>query len=102
MALSFPCKWKPIRSFFQKQVERYNNFETDYLGFFYGRTTHKTAIVKKAVFGKPLSVPFEDSSFYIAEHCHEYLTQMFGNYMKLPPVEQQVGLHLVKVDFGKY
>jgi len=27
---------------------------------------------------------------------------MFGDYMKLPPVEQRQGLHCISVDFGEY
>ena len=100
--LSFPLRIKPIRDGFKHQVEKYNGKETDYYGFFYGRTKYKTAIVKKELFGKPLRVPFEDTQLCVAEHYHEYLTQMFGDYMTPPPVEQQVGLHLVNVDFGKY
>ena len=47
-------------------------------------------------------VPFEDTFLPVPEKWHEYLTQVFGNYMKLPPIEQQKGLHLLSVDFGKY
>lgn len=100
--MSFPLKAKVIRGWFKKQVEKYNGMETDYWGFFYGRTSFRTAIVRKDYFGKPLRVPFEDTELCVQEHYHEYLTQMFGDYMTPPPVEQQVGLHLMNVEFGKY
>ena len=102
LLLSSPLKIKVIRKWFKFQVERYNDKETDYYGFFYGRTKYKTAIVQKEIFGKPLRVPFEDTKLCIAEHYHEYLTQVFGDYMTPPPIEQQVGLHLKGVDFGLY
>ena len=38
----------------------------------------------------------------VPEFYHEYLTQMFGDYMKLPPLEERVGLHITNIDFGKY
>ena len=47
-------------------------------------------------------MPFEDTMLPVPEHYHEYLTQMFGNYMQLPPEEQRKGLHLIDVDFGSY
>lgn len=47
-------------------------------------------------------MPFEDYKLPLAEHYHEFLTQMFGDYMKLPPIEQRQGSHLISVDFGKY
>ena len=100
--LSFPLKIKPIRNWFRSQVERYNQIDTDFWGFFYGRTNFRTSIVNREIFGKPIRVPFEDTQLCVAEHYHKYLSQMFGDYMTPPPVEQQVGLHLIKVDFGKY
>lgn len=102
LLMSFPLKSKAIRNWFRSQVEKYNNKDTDYYGFFYGRTNFRTAIVRKSYFGKPLRVPFEDTELYVPEHYDEYLTQMFGDYMTPPPAEQQVGLHLINVDFGKY
>ena len=102
MLLASPLKISCIRGFFKNQVERYNNKPTDKLGFFYGRTKWKNAIVDRAILGKPHRVPFEDTMLPVAEQYHNYLTHMFGDYMKLPPKEQQVGLHMIKVDFGKH
>ena len=79
-----------------------DNKKTDYWGFFYGRTRWNNTIVKKQIFGKPRYVPFEDTMLPVAENYHDYLTQMFGDYMKLPPIEQQKGLHLISIDFGNY
>ena len=102
MFMSFPLKIKTVRDWFRSQVEKFNNSETEYYGFFYGRTNLKTAIVKKAIFGNPIRVPFEDTYLCVAEHYHEYLSQMFGDYMTPPPADERVGLHLINVDFGKY
>lgn len=102
ITLSLPCKMPFVRKFIKKQVEQFNYKETDYYGFFYGRTKYKSSVIKKSLFGKAVKVPFEDTEFPIAQNYHEYLTQVFGNYMQMPPVEQRVGLHLLSVDFGKY
>lgn len=102
MLLSFPLRIKFIRTFFKNQVERFNKKDSEYLGFFYGRTKLKTSITKREIYGKPIYVPFEDTMLPVPQHYHEYLTQMFGDYMKLPPLEQQKGLHLQSVEFGKY
>lgn len=102
IALSFPCKLSFIRRLVKHQVEKYNNKNCEYLGFFYGRTKFKSAVVKKYIFGTPKRVPFEDTELPVAEHYHEYLTQVFGDYMQLPPEEKRVGLHLLSVDFGEY
>ena len=102
MLLSFPLRIKALRKWFKSQVEKYNKQDTPYWGFFYGRTNFRTSIVRRDIFGKPVRVPFEDTQLCVAEHYHEYLTQMFGDYMTPPPVEKQSGLHVVSVDFGKY
>ena len=84
------------------QVERLNNRNTDYVGFFYGRTKLKNAILKKCIYGNPVRVPFEDTFLPVQERVKEYLTITFGDYMKLPPEKERVGLHARKVDFGEY
>ena len=99
---SFPLKIASLRNWIKFQVEKYNGEDTEYYGFFYGRTNIKTAIVKKVLFGKPLRLPFEDTCLCVPEQYHAYLTQMFGDYMTPPPLDKQVGLHLIDVDFGKY
>ena len=102
MLLASPLKIKLIRDFIIKQTIMFNNQETKYWGFLYGRTRWKTGVIDKKKFGKPMYVPFEDTVMPVPEKWHEYLTQVFGNYMKHPPREQQKGLHLLSVDFGKY
>lgn len=102
MALSFPLKVQSIRNFVVKQTTMLNNRDTKYWGFLYGRTRWKSAVIDKKLFGKPTYVPFEDTVLPVPEYWHEYLTIVFGDYMKLPPIEQRRGLHLISVDFGKY
>lgn len=38
-------------------------------------------------FGKPRKVKFDNREMYVQEDADGYLKQMFGDYMKLPPVE---------------
>jgi len=40
-----------------------------------------------------LRVKFEDAEAYIPIGWHTYLKRMYGDYMKLPPVEKQTGHH---------
>lgn len=102
MALSFPLESAVIREWVLGQTTKYNNRETDCYGFFFGRTRYHNCVVKKCLYGKPVYVTFEDTKLPVPEQYHEYLTQMFGDYMTLPPEEQRKGLHLISVDFGKY
>lgn len=100
--LSAPLRLGFIRKQIVRFIERYNKKETKRLGFFYGRTRFKSSITPRDIYGTPKYVEFEDTQLPVPEHYHEYLTQMFGDYMQMPPVEQRQGLHLLSVNFGKY
>ena len=103
MCLTFPLQYKWIKTLLLNQIEKYNHLqETNLYGCFWGRTRLKNAITSKEIYGKPLYVKFEDMLLPVPEKYHEYLTQFFGNYMSLPPVEQRVGSHITKIDFGQY
>ena len=45
------------------------------------------------VFGHPVRIPFEDTTILCPENSDSYLSAQFGDYMKLPPVDQQVSVH---------
>lgn len=102
MFLAFPLKIKSLRKKVISFIEKFNSQPTQRWGFFYGRTKYKSAIVSKSIYGIPKYVDFENIKLPVPEKYHEYLTQIFGDYMKLPPVEQRKGLHLVSIDFGNY
>lgn len=44
----------------------------------------------KEVFGTPKLVHFSNRKFCVPEQVEVYLKQMFGNYMKEPPLEKQI------------
>ena len=46
-----------------------------------------------ALFGTPKKVPFDKTSMSVQEHVEDYLKYMFGDYMKLPPVENRRSTH---------
>ena len=102
MVMSVPMRLGPVRKFVIKQATRYNKKQTSRYGFFYGRTRFRTAITPKYIYGTPKYVQFEDAQLPVPEYYHEYLTQMFGDYMQLPPENQRKGFHLISVDFGEY
>lgn len=45
-------------------------------------------------FEERMLVPFENKMFYIPKGYDNLLTHIYGDYMKLPPVEDQVAKHL--------
>ena len=50
-------------------------------------------MIKRSIYGNPTLINFEDTKFYAPEHYKEYLSHLYGDYMKLPPVEQQITKH---------
>lgn len=102
MALSFPQYLYPIGQFFQHEKEKYNGEETGYYAFLSERTSYRHAFCRKEVFEGTLRVPFEDINLPVPILYDEYLKIVFGDYMKLPPKEEQVPAHHKRIDFGKY
>lgn len=52
-------------------------------------------IFKREWFSVRELVPFEDREYYIPACANDILTALYGDYMKLPPVEEQHSNHVV-------
>ncbi len=82
------------------RISRYNVYEYDcskYVGATAGLFNSKNNRFKKAWFENFVELDFENYKFKVPCGYHEILTQMYGDYMELPPKEQQVTHHTNKV-----
>lgn len=71
-----------------KLLKMYSFQTAKYSGTIMG--TYKTKeIVETELFGKATLYPFEDTFIYGPEKYDEYLTHMYGSYMKLPKEEDR-------------
>ena len=70
-----------------KQVYKYRNKQTDYYCNFLGKAVFKKAIYKRKWFDSPVYVPFETVQLKVPGKLHEFLSERFGDYMKIPSVE---------------
>lgn len=62
--------------------------------FYYDPDGYNTkAVFPKEWMAEYILMPFEDTEFYVMKEYDKYLTQVFGNYMQRPPVEQQASHH---------
>lgn len=102
IAASFPLKSKCVKKFFKRQIEKYRNQETDFVGMFGGRYRLHDSIYKRSDYSNPIRVPFEDTMLPVPSGYNEILTQIFGDYLTPPPEKEQVGIHLKGIDFGIY
>lgn len=103
MALSAPLNNSFLRSFVVKQVTKYNELPDAKFYFFYsGRYRLRNSFFKKSLFSSALRVKFEDTYLPVPIGYDEWLKLVFGDYMTPPPLDTQVSLHLLDVDFGSY
>lgn len=77
--------------------QRYDKTTTSSVANLTWSTNRKKDTVRKTMFGEqPTFLLFEGIQFQVPEQYDEYLTHFFGDYMKLPPVEDQQPHHVVK------
>ena len=101
----YPClkpyiQRKSSQFFCQKWFEMISKypFETcNYTGYVWWFDVMRLTY-KREVFGKPVPMPFETAVMYCPEKWDELLTQQFGDYMALPPIEKQKPMHIGTVD----
>lgn len=63
-----------------------------YVGEFIDEVGEKR-ICKKDIYEGNKKLMFEGIEFSVPNNYHEYLTQFYGDYMQLPPIEKQVFVH---------
>jgi lipopolysaccharide cholinephosphotransferase len=87
---------KSSLTIFQKEyeqcVKKYNYDESDFIyatGGAYGRKD----IFPKEMFLNFIKVEFEGASFFVPQEFDAYLKHLYGDYMKLPPIEKRVSNH---------
>lgn len=91
---------KSIRQSFERQVEKYNNKPTSYIGGHSLVSRFHNTFSKRELWGKATRIPFETISLLAPEDIKGFLTFYFGDYMKLPPEDARRGHHLLNIDYG--
>ncbi len=90
------CYYRPRQSFFRRKfddvVKEIRNQKGDRLVSYDGMYKERE-IYKKEWFESSSSMPFETLTIPVPNGYHEILTQVFGNYMQLPPEEKRVSHH---------
>lgn len=92
-----------VKCYVRRAIFKYNQGMSDNVyACLWGTTRFANSFTRKEIYGKPFYVQFEDTQLPVPEQYDEYLTQFFGNYMQLPPMEKRITPHIMTVDFGKY
>jgi lipopolysaccharide cholinephosphotransferase len=69
--------------------------ESSFAGCIYGSYAFKE-IFEKSLYDNYTSLSFENQNFMCVKNYDVYLTQIYGNYMQLPPLEERIPTHYAK------
>lgn len=88
---------------YKKLIDKYNREKSNEV---YEQTVnYKFAywVIPKICLENYTYLNFENTSFQCPENYDVYLKSVYGDYMKLPPVEERNrGHQIIEIDFGKY
>lgn len=85
---------------YSRALTRYNSGE--YVACMVGVYGYKKTKVKSSVFDELIELPFEDRMYSAVKDFDYMLTNIYGDYMKLPPVEKRRIHDFIELDFGPY
>lgn len=77
----------------EKYISRYPFDGSDYVGNVMSQYGAKE-VMHRVSFDEYIELPFEDDFFSAIVGWEEYLKSIYGDYMKLPPIDQQKGHHM--------
>lgn len=84
-----------------KVMTFWNTTECDYFALFFDGD-EKKRIIPKSKYFPPKHLEFEGGIYEAPNDPHYILEKMYGDYMKLPPLEERLGHGPVFVDLGNY
>lgn len=87
--------YKMINRAIDNKNKKYN-YNTSKFVISVGSFNPAHEIFEKEKLGKTIYIPFEDYQFCAPEGYDAWLSCIFGDYMKLPPVEQRITHHQFK------
>lgn len=86
MVSIFPKRF--LLGFALRQVYRFHDENSEYFCHFMGRAMLKTGLYKRSYFEAMKKVKFERTELYVPIHCEDYLRDRWGDYMKIPSIEE--------------
>lgn len=83
-----------------KNITKYNQEDYQMCGEILSMP-YKEAMIENNIFGEPIYVEFEKKLLPIPKEYDKYLSQCYGDYMKLPPDNQRTGHGNIIVDLER-
>lgn len=97
-----PNKWMVKKSY--DAIYKYDYTDLNDYCYFYWITPakFKQGLFEPCMFENPTEIPFEDTKLLCSKEIKKYLEYRYGNYMKLPSIEQQkAAVHAMIWDVNK-
>lgn len=101
-AIGFLFGWKSYSSWilkFEKEASR--EFKSDFVSIPSGRKHYFGEIQNKNVFFPVKNGDFEGLKVPLPNDCDSYLSNLYGDYMKIPNEEDREKHFVTKIDFGE-
>ena len=91
-AVSSMLSWIPVKKinqYQQNQMQKYRYQNTECICSMGSQYAYSKQCMKKEIYGQPVLLDFEGRKYYAPARYRNYLTQLYGDYMKLPPEEKR-------------
>ncbi len=103
-AVSALLSWISVRRlnrYQQELMQKYRGVDTKCVCSMASQYSYAKQCMPREIYGKPVPLDFEGRQYYAPEKYKEYLTRLYGDYMKLPPEEdRQANLEVyTSIDF---
>ena len=87
------ANWKAMKKIAEKLHKKYPYNQSEFVGAVESCFNFKGNRVKKACYEKTILMEFESELFYAPVGYDTILKKMYGDYMRLPPIEKQITHH---------
>lgn len=95
-----PFSIKQLSVFQQYVMKYYKNYQTKYWISFGSHYSYEKEAMNKELYMPHIELPFEGFLFRAPENYDYVLSRLFGDYMKLPPLNQRISKHYTEIDFN--
>lgn len=90
--VSMLLSWIPVYSinqYQQNQMTKYANQDTQCICSMSSQYAYAKQCMDREIYGTPVLLEFEGRQYYAPQRYTQYLTQLYGDYMQLPPIEKR-------------
>lgn len=80
---------RKINEYQQALMQKYAKGNTSYICSMASQYAYEKQCMPREIYGEPILLEFEGRYFYAPREYEEYLRRLYGDYMKLPPIEKR-------------